>query len=265
KVFAGHSLHWPVLGSTQTVSALARDQMQSYFASRYGPSNMVLIVAGAIDPSEVVRVAKKRCGDWPAGQPRPMRAAPKPATKGVAVAKLDRFKQQAIALVYPAPGATHDDDETSEALAAIVGGQNSRFFWKIVQAGIAPVATAFRVDYCDNGLMFVYGFCEPPNCEKLVDAIHNELVAVAADGVKDSELQRVKNRRRTALATEAEAPYHRLMQLAHDVDMFGRPRSVEERLAGVDAVTTDRIQQYLKRWPMNGDHYLVSVGPRAWP
>src|SRR5262249_2305929 len=54
KVFAGHSLHWPVLGSTQTVSALARDQMQSYFASSYGPSEMGLIVAGAIDPYVVV-------------------------------------------------------------------------------------------------------------------------------------------------------------------------------------------------------------------
>ena len=54
-------------------------------------------------------------------------------------------------------------------------------------------------------------------------------------------------------------------QLAHDMDMFGRPRTVEERLAAVDAVTPKRIAEYLERWPLNVHRYLVSVGPRSWP
>ena len=265
KVFAGHPLEWPVLGTTKTVSDLSRDQMHGYFSQRYNPANMILIAAGKVTPDEAVRVAERHCGGWASAGPRPQRSVPKLNTNGVTVAQMDRFKQQAIAMIMPAPSATHEDDETAEALAAILGGQNSRFYWKIVQAGVAPVAAAYRIDYCDTGIMMLYGFCEPPNCERLIEAIRREIDLLVKDGVKDHELQRVKNRRRTALATEAEAPYHRLMQIAHDVDMIGRPRSVEERLAAVDAVSTDKIRDYVRRWPIDGPNYLVSVGPRKWP
>jgi len=265
KVFAGHPLEWPVLGTSKTVADLSRDQMHAYFSQRYNPANMVLVAAGKISPDEALRAAERHCGAWVSAGPRPPRTTPTLNTDGVTVAQLDRFKQQAVALIMPAPSAMHEDDETAESLAAILGGQNSRFYWKIVQAGVAPVAAAYRIDYCDTGILMLYGFCEPPNCERLTDAIHREIDLLVKNGVKDHELQRVKNRRRTALATEAEAPYHRLMQIAHDVDMLGRPRSVEERLAAVDAVTTDKIRDYVRRWPIDGPHYLVSVGPRKWP
>lgn len=265
KVFAGSPLAWPVLGTSQTVGDMTREQMHDYFSQRYNPANMVLVAAGAVSPDDVVASAQRHCGHWTARGPRPPRRPPTFAPGGTAVARLDRFKQQALALAYPAPSAVDPADETAEALASILGGQNSRFFWNIVQAGIAPVASAYRIDYCDNGLMLLFGFCEPPNCERLIEAMQREVDKVIREGVTDEEVQRVKNRRRTALATEGEAPYHRLMQLAHDVDMFGRPRSVSERLAAVDAVTADGIRDYLGRWPMNEKPWLISVGPRSWP
>ncbi len=265
KIYGEHPLGWPVLGHTRTVSALQRDQMAAYFEERYNPANLVLIVAGNVPPPRAWSVAQEVCGAWTARAPRPPRSRPEIRCGGVASSRLPRFKQQAVALVYPAPSAVDPDDETAEALAAILGGQNSRFFWRIVQAGIAPVASAVRVDYSDNGLMIVYGFCEPPNAERLVDALRREIGDLVERGAEGEELQRVKNRRRTSLATESEAPYYRLMQLAQDLDMFGRPRNVEERLAAVDAVSVAGLQDYLRRWPMNDEHFLVSVGPRAWP
>lgn len=265
RVFPDNPLRWPVLGTEDSVSALTRDQMHAYFAERYNPANMTLIIAGAVNPERAFATARDLAGRWPFAGSRPPRRAPVPVRTGVAVAPMDRFKQQAIALAFPAPSAVDPLDETAEAVAAILGGQNSRFFWKIVQEGIAPIAAALRVDYCDCGLMLIYGFGEPPNADRLYDALRRELDLLTREGATDDELRRVKNRRRTALATEAEAPYHRLMQLAHDVDMFNRPRSVEERLAAVDAVTADSIRKYLRRWPVTGDHFLISVGPRAWP
>lgn len=265
KVFAGHPLAWPVLGTSATVSALSREAMHDYFVRRYNPANMVLLVSGAVEPQTAFDLAEKICGGWPAGPPRPVRTPPRMQSQGVAVAPIERFTQQAIALAFPAPSAVDPLDETAETLAAVLGGQNSRFFWNIIQAGVAPVASALRVDYCDNGVMLIFGFCEPQHCDRLRDALVKQLTDLATGGVSDAELQRVKNRRRTALAGEAESPYHRLMQLAHDVDMLGRPRGVEERLAAVDAVTPARIGEYLERYPLGDRYYLVSVGPRSWP
>lgn len=265
KAYAGHPLAWPVLGTSETIGRLQRDELYGYFRDRYSPANIILVVAGAIDPQVVVGMAERICGSWERGAARPARTGPAGLPRGVEKARSERFAQQAVALSFPAPGTLDPDHETGDVLASILGGHNSRFYWKIVQAGVSPQVAAFRLDYCDVGMMIAYGFCEPANADGLLAAMRRELAVISRDGVTEEEVQRVKNRSRTALATESEAPYYRLMQLAGEVDVYGRPRGVAERLAEIDKVTPARIASYLKKWPIDGEGCLLSLGPRDWP
>lgn len=264
-VYAGHPLSWPVLGTRETIGRLHRDELHGYFQDRYHPANMVLMVAGAVEPESVIDMAQRICGAWEGRSPRPERSVPKPAKHGVRKALFDRFQRQAVGLIYPAPSALNPDRDNGDVLASILGGQNSRFFWNIIQAGVAPSVAAGRLDYCDDGMMIAFGFCEPERCDELLSAMRVEIDKIMKDGVTDDEVQRVKNRARTSLATEAEAPYYRLMQLINDIDDFGRPRSVEERLASLDAVTPRTIRAYLEKWPLSGEGAIISLGPRDWP
>ncbi|MBX3396581.1 MAG: insulinase family protein [Phycisphaerae bacterium] len=264
-VYPGHPLSWPVLGTTASVSGLTRDQLHGYFLDRYHPANMVLMVAGAVEPNSVIEMADRLCGQWPVRAPRPARHRPKAELSGVRKVVAERFQRQAIGLLYPGPSALHEDRDNGDVLASILGGQNSRFFWNIIQAGVAAHVAAGRLDYCDDGMMIAFGFSEPDRCQQLLDAMRRELDKVMKEGVTEDEVQRVKNRSRTGLATEAEAPYYRLMQMIQDIDDFGRPRSVDERLAAIDAVTPESIRGYLQRWPLAGDCMLISLGPRDWP
>jgi predicted Zn-dependent peptidase len=203
KIYAGHPLAWPVLGTAATVSSLTRDQMNQYFESRYHPANMILLVAGDVNPQEVIAMAQRICGDWKPRAPRPQRAAPPPIPEGIAVSTTDRFQQQALAICFPAPSAIHPDRETADVMASILGGHNSRFFWNIVQTGIAPHISAGRMEYCDAGMMMVFGFCEPAKAQQLLEAIRKEIEDFTKKGVTADEVERVKNRTRTGLATEA--------------------------------------------------------------
>lgn len=265
KAYGDHALSWPVLGTEKSISAMDRDQLHGYFLSRYQPANMVLIVAGAVDPKDVIAFAERICADLPAGTPRPTRSPPSAMPEGITVSQTDRFGQQALALCHAAPSAVHEDREVADVFAAVLGGHNSRFFWNIIQAGVAPYVAAGRVDYCDVGMMIAFGMCEPTKAERLLDAMRDEIAKVTADGLTEGEVQRVKNRARTALATEAEAPYYRFSQLVSDLDVLGRPRTVTERLAAIEAVTVARVRAYLEAWPMTGPGCLVSLGPRDWP
>lgn len=266
RAFDGHPLGWPVLGDEKTVARLTRDEMHAYFSQRYHPANMVLVVAGNVDPREVLDFAERLCDGWPASAPRPQRGLPGRFAPGTAMLHLERFKQHSVCWCYPGPALIDErDSEAADALAAILGGSNSRFFWNIVQQWIAPVASAWRVDYSDCGLMVLFGFCEPEHAPALSVALQREAERVTREGVTDEELGRVKNRRRTSLVVEAESPYHRLTQLADDVDVFGRPRTVAERMEAVESLTRERLAEYLERWPITRDGLMVSVGPRRWP
>ncbi len=81
-VYAGHPLSWPVLGTGETIKALTRDKLFGYFQSRYHPGNLVLVVAGAVEPKAVIAMAERLCGDWQASAARPDRVAPPTAQAG---------------------------------------------------------------------------------------------------------------------------------------------------------------------------------------
>ena len=178
---------------------------------------------------------------------------------------VDRFKQQVVALTFPSVAASDPRAETASAAATILGGENSRFFWNIVQKGLAPRAGAHHLEYTDCGVMLLFGACEPERVEPLVEAIRAESKRICRQRVERHEVDRVKNKRRTSLAIEGEAPYYRLTQLMDDMEYYGEPRTVEQMLAEVDAVSAETIVQYFAACPIDVEGHLTSVGPRAWP
>lgn len=264
KVFSGHPLAWPILGYENTVGPLTRDQMWQYFQEFYCPSNMLLVVAGNVDPQEIIGLAEKYCGSWHVTGKAHGREVPE-LHGGTDVLQVDRFKQQVVVLTFPSVSACDERAETASAAATILGGDNSRFFWDIVQKGTAPRAGVFHLDYADCGAMVMYGICDPGNSERLLEAMRAEAQRVCRERVQEHEVQRVKNKRRTSLAVESEAPYYRLTQLMDDMEFRGAPRSVEQMLADVDAVTVDTVYSYFQEYPINVDGHLASVGPRLWP
>jgi len=264
-VCAGSSLAWPVLGYEKTIQEMTRNRMNAYFRRRYSPGNLSLVVAGNLDPRQVMDSVNRLCGAWePVSDLGPPRESP-PMRAGTAGRNIERFHQQVLILAFPSASATHALDETAEAATAILGGANSRIYWNIVQKGLSTRAGAMREEYADFGLLVVFGLCEPENAEELLSALRQEARELTAAGAEPKEIQRVKNLRRTSLAMESEAPFYRLGQLIDDIEYYGRPRPAAERMAAVEAVSAETIREYLRAFPITGDGFLVSVGPRRWP
>ncbi len=264
RLFPDHPLRWPVLGTEESIRALSRDRMHEYFQRMYSPSNLILIAAGKIEPEAIVSVAERYCGNWSRVERNGERRPPE-FGGGTAVHQAERFNQQAVGFVYPAPPSNHPDVEVARAVSSILGGRNSRFYWEIVQTGIAPRAGVYHVGYDDCGMMMLDGLCLPEKAEEFADAMRREAEKITKQGAAEDEVQRVKNRLMTNLAVESEAAYHRLMQIAEDLGDYDRPKTVEERLEEVDAVTVERINRYLEEWPIVGDGLFLSLGPRNWP
>lgn len=263
KVYGSHALAWPVLGYENTVRDMTRADMDEYFKRRYAPDNLVLVVAGKIDPNQIIETACELCSEWQPSSKSNGRTPPS-FIPGKSCKVCDRFTRQELAHAFSAPGGSDPLSESAEAVASILGGDNSRFYWKIIQQGISPHASVWCIDYQECGLMVVSGECDPDKCEQLAEAMHAESVEITRGGVTEAEVQRVRNRRRTSLALESESPYYRLGQLLDDIDYHGGPRTVQQRLAEVDAVTPKSIAQCLEQYPITEGGHFISVGPRDW-
>lgn len=265
-LFGSHPLAHEILGEKESIERLPRQTMVEYLQSRYAPANVTLIASGAIDARPFVAEAERFCGDWrsPANGRRPL-APPGDFPRGARRKVLSQFQQQSVIEVFASLPQGHADAESIEAFTSLFGGFNSRCYWNIVQKGICTQAGAAWLAYQDCGYMALYADGEPENCEAMLAALREQAREVTQRGFSTDEVQRVKNRRRTQLAVEAESPKTRLMQLADDLEVYGVPRSAEERMAAVEAVSPASIADYLARCPIVGNGLLLGCGPRAWP
>ncbi len=264
-LFATHPLAHEILGEKESIERMPRERMLTYHAARYAPRNMILMGAGALDPQRLFDDAQRLCGAWSGEAPAAAVPARGPFPTGVRTLKLERFKKQSLVLLFPAAPHGHPLSETLDIFTSVLGGANSRCFWNIVQQGIATSAGATWLSYADCGFIALYADGEPQRCEEMLAALRTEAQRVMRDGVTDEELARVKNRRRTQVALEAESPRTRMMQLIDDLEGYNRPRPAEERLAAIEAVTAPGIADCLANYPIDGEGLLLSVGPRQWP
>jgi hypothetical protein len=123
--FGDHPLGKSILGTTDSVGGLKRDQMLGYFEQRYSPKNMVLSAAGNVDFDALVLQAQNyvAVGDFRIPRCSPPGRGPPSGDSQTA------GSQQYVVQLSPGPAATDDDrrrpaafDDVGDTLAADCSG-----------------------------------------------------------------------------------------------------------------------------------------------
>ncbi|QOJ13359.1 MAG: insulinase family protein [Planctomycetia bacterium] len=177
--------------------------------------------------------------------------------------RLPQFTQQEVMLVYPGPASGAPEEEDIETFASLFGGHNSRCYWNIVQRGVAAGAGAAWLAYGGCGAIVLWATGDPDKSKEMLSALRREARRVMRDGFTASEVQRVRNQRRMQLALEGESPRTRVMQIIDDLETRNAPRTVGHCIAAVEQVTRESVQRSLRKWPIDGEGLLVTVGPRG--
>jgi predicted Zn-dependent peptidase len=260
EAYAGHPLGQSVLGTEETVGGISRDGMVSYFGERYAPNNLTFVITGNFDKEEIIREVDRNCGGW---EPRIVeREQPSPTFHpSRKVVKRDGVAREHIAMAFAAPPDADDWSATADLLAYYLGAaSNSRFFWSIIQKGLADEASSDYYGFSDTGLFYIYASVDPENVSGVMDIIRAEL-DVLKEGVDADALERARTKIATSLVTSGENGLRRFSQIVDRLSTNTPLRTLEEELAEIDAVTPERISGYLEAFPVNGESALVALGP----
>lgn len=153
-------------GSEESVKALTRDDVQAFFAARYRPAAMTVVIAGAMTPDEGERVVRDVFGAWEGDAPPAVAADDTPAsrTRQVHLVAKPDAPQSELRIGHVGVPRTHPDYFDIVVMNAILGGlfssrinlnlreahgytygAHSRFDWRR-QSGPFGVETAVRSD-----------------------------------------------------------------------------------------------------------------------
>lgn len=258
--FAGHPLGQTILGSRESVGGLSADQMRNYHSERYAAGNIVLAVSGRFDWGEIVDLAGRYCGNWPAGGARRTVTTPSSASPRLWLPR-EHLQQQTVVALCPAPSASDERRFAAEVLSIIVGDDtNSRLYWELVDPGDADAAEINFHDFEGAGAFLLFIAGEPEKTASNLAAIANVFAQVNREGVTADELEVAKTKLATRLVLRSERPMGRLSQLGHDWLIRQEYRSVADDLARLQAITLDELHAVIAAFPF-GLQTVVGVGP----
>jgi predicted Zn-dependent peptidase len=255
-----HPLAKSVLGTSASITELARDKMREYFASRYSPGNVFVAAAGKVNFPALVEQVAARCGEW-----KPQ-AAPRDVPHAASVRKFELVHrptttQQYVLQIADAPASEDDDRYAAKLLATIVGDDSgSRMYWELTESGLAESASLGHYEYQGLGMFYTWLSCEPEATDDNLARLETIYGAVEESGVTEVELRQAKNKVKARVVLSSERPRSRLFNLGGNWLQRREYRTVADDLEAVERVTVDDIRAVLKRYPLSACS-TITVGP----
>ncbi|MFO0842822.1 MAG: pitrilysin family protein [Gemmataceae bacterium] len=259
--FRDHRLGNSVLGTTESITALQRDQMERYFRSRYVGPNITLAVAGAIDWPAFVALAERQCGGWP-GTPAPRGGQRETTGTGaVEVVCKDKVAQEYVVMLSPGPAASSPLRHAADLLGMAVGDDSgSRLYWELVDPGLAESASCYFREYEDTGAFYTSLTCDREQVDENVAIACRVLAEVQRDGLRPDELEQARNKLLSRVVRSGERPKGRMFSLGSAWTYYGEYRSIDDELADYERVTLADVRAVLDRYPLDR-LTTVALGP----
>ena len=244
--FRGHTAGNSVLGTLDSVGALTRESMKSYFDSRYVPGNMLLVASGNFDFAELVSLAEQYCGSWSPGAAERRIVHHTPI-----VSRHELYKEQLtrahVCLVSNAPSASDSNRFSSQVLSTIMGdSQGSRVYWDLVDKGLVDMAGIDTEEMDGTGIVVASASCDLSDTDQVIDCLQRILSTPLE--FSEDELARAKTKIRTRLVLQGESSMRRLMSIGLDWLARKSYLGLEDELKEIAAVSRHSIAAMLEEF-----------------
>ncbi len=234
--FLGHPLGRPVIGTKASLSSQTKADLQSHLEQYYSTSNMVLAVCGVFDWQRLLEDAAEFSQLLPQGQ-RNRRHSPDFSPQHGLVRVQHDSTHTHVSLIAKGFAAA-DQLELPAAIAARIIGdsENSRLAWALVDDGTAVSASLEHEGHSELGAFYGSLECRPEHTEQCLERLGQELTRAKEDGIRESELERIKRKLEVGLALRFETPSAWLGAFSEDYVLQNDLRSPQEVLEELRAV-----------------------------
>jgi zinc protease len=264
---ANHPYSWTTIGDMADLDAASMSDVQEWFKTYYGPSNVVLVIAGDIDAKTAKEKVEKYFGDIPAGPPV--------AHQEVWIAKMtgthreivqDRVPQARIYKIWNIPQYCSADADYLDLVSDVLStGKSSRLYKRLVYDDQIATNVDVFTDLREIGGQFRVQVTAKPGQDlvRVEKETDEELARFLKTGPTPEELQRVK--------TEYQADFIRGIEriggfggssdrLAQSQVFCGDPAAYKTSLKRVQNATAEDLRATANRWLADGV-YILEVHP----
>lgn len=193
--FSVSPYRYPVIGIPDIFNQLKPEDITGYYAQRYVPNNIFLVVIGAISSEQVNEWVEKSMGTQRA---RPLPYSPnaqEPRQTGPRIiVEQDKVELGHLHIAWHVPDARHTDCPALDVLTCVLGqGQSSRLFRELRERQrLVHHVDSWLYTPGQAGLFGMSALYEPTQLETVKNALMHQYLQCLESPVSNEELDKVK-------------------------------------------------------------------------
>ncbi len=261
KMWNGHSLGQPILGTSDTVKSMRRRAVLDFMKSHYTSPNVVVAGTGGVSHKTLVELTAKHF-PWPNGDIPEDGAAPHvPGRHIVAVNK--RSKQSHVCLGFPSFGFF---DSRRFALGGLntylSSGMSARLFQKVrEETGFCYNIYSYQELFRDSGFFCIYFGADTKNVASALRIIVKELRRLKETLLGRADIAKIKEQMKGSLMLSQESMYNRMNRIAQQELLLESYIDLERHSRIIDTISSRAIRDVANQVFDNERLTVCSLGP----
>ncbi len=192
-LFTRHPYRLDPSGSRESVAALQREDLESFYRQVLDPAKTVLCITGDFQRSEVLPLLQKKFGRF-TGAPASVPVPEEPPLVRLRERMETTPRQEALILIG-FPGLKLEDPRLPalDLAEELLSGGAGRLFAEVRERrGLAYTVGAFGLPGLDPGAFVLYAVTEPAHLTQVRQALFEELDRLRGSAVPDEELKEAR-------------------------------------------------------------------------
>lgn len=259
EAYPDQALGRTILGPAERVRHFSQTDLRGFVQEHYGPGQMILSAAGAVDHDALVREAEKLFGQM---KSRPLHVETPALFKGGERREVKALEQAHFTLAFESPGYMANDFYAAQVYAtALGGGMSSRLFQEIREnRGLCYTIFSQAGAYSDTGMITVYAGTSAEQLGELAEVTIDEIRRITGD-LREVEIARARAQMKAGMLMGLESPSNRAERLARMISIWGRVPDLSETVEKIDNVTLESVRDFGVQMAQNAASAMAIYGP----
>jgi len=257
----GHPMGEFILGNTESVSSLTREDLIGFVKANYTPGKIIVAAAGNLKHEDLIALVEESF-HLPTSSSPSRGDPPVPSSKRLEVMERDTALTH---MVIGIPAIAFSDQRRYPLLLLnyILGdGMSSRLFQTVRQKnGLAYSIYSFLDFFQDTGVFGIYLGTSHQKARAALRLVLSELHGLTSKGITDKEFAYAKSRLKGALVLSQESTTARMERLAHLEFFLGKYLPLSRTLKEIDEVDQEEVISVAREYISPSRFSLSILGP----
>lgn len=250
KLFRGHSLSMPILGTPQSVRATSAEELRRFYKEKFVPESMVFTIVADIDEKRMEAALLRTFDKFFSGSGMVSGELTRPESvtlDNVFDEVINKRNHEANAVIGGYAPSLYEEKEriATSLMSNILGGPAMNSILNDIlreKHGWVYGVESSYTQYSDTGIMAISLGCERENTEKCIDAVRREITKFQDNALTDRKLRAAKKQFLGQIAISSDNGESQCLSMGKSLLAYGKVASAEEIKREIEAVSADLIR-----------------------